>query len=443
MSQIGIDIRALMSPVRAGVGEYTYELLNAIFKIDKANQYFLFYNSYKDVSANIPKWNQENVHYIRTKWPNKLYNASVKIFGIPKINKIKLDYFFSPNFNFTSLPANKRRVSMDATLHDFVKSKSILTIHDLSFEFFPQFFSFKQRLWHWAINPKRQCQKADTIITPSENTKRDIVDIYKINPEKIKVIYPGVNLHTTQTPVVIPNPIRTGEESLHSKLSFPQQRESRQFEPDTGFPLAAGMTTDRDPSSVRTSLGMTNTEEVRKKYNLPHKFILFLGTVEPRKNIIDLIEAFEQLCKTTLNYSLVIAGHKGWNDKEIYQKFNSSPVKDKIKLIGSVDAADKTTLYSMSELFVYPSFYEGFGFPVAEAMACGIPVITSNRSSLPEIAGNAAYLVNPNRPNELAQALIEMTKNEKLRERFKHLGLEQAKKFSWNKAAQEFIDLLQ
>src|SRR3989339_240667 len=302
MSQIGIDIRALMSPVRTGVGEYTYELLNAIFKIDKTNQYFLFYNSYKDVSQHIPKWTQENVHYIHTKWPNKLYNASIKLFGIPKINKIKLDYFFSPNFNFTNLSTN---------------TKSVLTVHDLFFEFFPHFFSFKQRLWHWAINPKRQCEKADIIITPSENTKRDIVDIYHISPEKIKVIYPGI--------------------SCLPESTYPETK-----------------------------------NKLQQKYNLPHKFILFLGTVEPRKNIIGLIEAFEQLCKTTLNYSLVIAGHKGWNDNKIYKKIALSPVKEKIKLIGSVDAADKPALYTISDLFVYPSFYEGFGFPVAEAFACGV-----------------------------------------------------------------------
>jgi len=164
-----------------------------------------------------------------------------------------------------------------------------------------------------------------------------------------------------------------------------------------------------------------------------------LGTVEPRKNITGLIEAYEQFYKTNIDYSLVIAGHKGWNDKKIYKKFSSSPLKDKIKFIGSVDAADKYTLYTMSELFVYPSFYEGFGFPVAEAMACGVPVITSNRSSLPEITNNSTYLVNPNRPSELAQALVEMTKNEKLREKFKNLGLEQAKKFNWETVARQWL----
>jgi len=131
MLKIGIDIRCLMTPIRTGVGEYTYELLNAIFKIDKENQYYLFYNSYTDVSEHTPLWSQNNIHYVVTKWPNKLFNASIKILGWPKLDKLisrsgKLDYFFSPNFNFTALSKNVRR---------------ILTVHDLSFKFFPQFFS--------------------------------------------------------------------------------------------------------------------------------------------------------------------------------------------------------------------------------------------------------------------------------------------------------------
>ncbi|MBI2037948.1 MAG: glycosyltransferase family 4 protein [Candidatus Magasanikbacteria bacterium] len=428
MLQIGIDIRSLMSPVRAGIGEYTHELLNAIFEIDKQNQYFLFYNSYTDISKNIPEWKQPNIGYVATRWPNKLFNASTKLLNAPKIDKkIKLDYFFSPNFGFTALTK---------------KPKQILTVHDLSFEFFPQFFSPKQRLWHWAVNPKKQCQQAEIIITPSENTKRDIIDLYKIPSEKIKVIYPGVTCSNNQS-TVIPNPVRIGEESLSGHLSFPPQRESRQS--DTGFPLAAGMTTDKDPSSPEQSgsLEMTNKEMVQKKYNLPGKFILFLGTIEPRKNIIGLISAFEQ-CYSLLptTYSLIIAGHKGWNDEAIFSAAQKSPARDKIIFIGSVAEIDKHILYSLADLFVYPSFYEGFGFPVAEAMACGVPVITSHRSSLPEITENAAYLVNPNRPSELAKAMADILKNESLREDFKKLGPEQAKKFSWTESAKEFIELL-
>lgn len=400
---IGIDIRPLMSPSRSGVGEYTYELINAIFEIDKTNQYFLFYNSAKDVSENIPQWPQENIHYEHKNWPNKLFNTCTKLFNFPKVDKNNLDYFFSTNFNFTALPK---------------KIKHILTVHDLSFEFFPEFYSFKQRLWHWAINPKNQCKKAHLILTPSENTKQDIIHVYKIPPAKIKVIYPGVKRHFEQLKAVIP----TKEESIPIKNN------------------------DTDPSSLAQAspLGMTTQDKVKQKYNLPTKFILFLGTIEPRKNIIGLIEAFEQsysLLPTP--YTLIIAGHKGWNDKKIYQKFESSPYKDKIKFIGSINPEDKSTLYSLASLFVYPSFYEGFGFPVVEAMTCGLPVITSNRSSLPEIAGHATYLVNPNKPSELAQAILAILKDEKLKEYFKILGLDQAKKFNWDKSAKEFLEVLE
>ncbi len=414
--RIGVDIRNLMSPTRTGVGEYTYELLNAIFKIDKENQYYLFYNSHSDVTAHTPLWPQGNIHYIATRWPNKLFNASIKIFGWPKLDKLisrngKLDYFFSPNLNFTAL-------SKDV--------KNILTIHDLSFKFFPQFFSAKQRLWHWAVKPKKQCERAGTIIAQSENTKRDIIDYYKINADKIKVIYPGVSCPPNH-PLVIPT---TKEESL--SVSSPGR--------DPSSPAAAGSL----PPTTGRAGGMTNVD-IRKKYNLPNRFILCLGAVEPRKNIIGIIEAFELVCYKlqAISYKLVIAGSgAGWNNKKIYARALASPLRDKIEFIGYVDAQDKPGLYSLAELFVYPSFYEGFGFPVLEAMAMGVPVITSNRSSLPEITDNAAYLVNPNRPAEIAEAIIKILTNEKLREHFKKLGTEQVKKFSWETAARQWLDLL-
>jgi glycosyltransferase involved in cell wall biosynthesis len=378
MLKIGIDIRNLMSPTRNGVGEYTYELLNAIFKIDKENQYYLFYNSHTDVTAHTPLWPQNNIHYVATRWPNKVFNGFIKIFGWPKLDKLvsrhgKLDYFFSPNLNFTAL-------SKDI--------KNILTIHDLSFKFFPQFFSVKQKLWHWAVSPKKQCERANAILVLSQNTKRDLVDYYKIPQEKIKIV-PGAISTTFNSPA-------------------------------------------------------TDKEKIKQKYNLPNRFILCLGAVEPRKNIIGLIDAFEKIYhQLPASYSLVIAGSgHGWKNKQIYARALASPLRDKIEFIGYVDAEDKPGLYSLAELFVYPSFYEGFGFPVLEAMAMGVPVITSNRSSLPEITDQATYLVSPNHPTEIAQAMIKMLTNEKLREYFKKLGLEQVKKFSWDTAAKEFLSLI-
>jgi len=383
---IGIDIRPLMSKNRTGVGEYTYELLNAVFKIDKANQYFLFYNSYQDVSTNMPKWDQNNVHLVATHYPNKLLSVNLKIFGWPKLDKTiiknfkletrNLDVFFSPNLNFTSVSLN---------------TKFILTIHDLSFEFFPEFFSLKQRLWHRAVNPKKQCERANIILTPSENTKRDVVECYKINPDKIQVLYPGL------APIFSTPPIK-------------------------------------DPAS----LGM-----IKKKYNLPDKYILFLGTVEARKNVIGLIKAFEKAHpRLPADFYLIIAGAPGFGYEEIYEYAQKSSYKEKIKFIDYIDAADKPSLYASARLFIYPSFYEGFGFPILEAMASGIPIITSNRTSLTEITGSSEYLINPNNPDQIAEAMVKILNSPELQKEQIKNGLIEAEHFSWQNAAENFQKII-
>ncbi len=384
---IGIDIRPLLSLVRTGVGEYTYEFLNAIFKFDKQNQYYLFYP--QNIGQNLPNWDYSNVHFSPTNWPNKNLNIFQKILRQPKLDELiikrditnlnsknSIDYFFSPNLNFTSI---SKRV------------KFILTIHDLSFEIFPNFFSAKQRCWHKIVNPKKQCKRADIIITPSMNTKKDIMDYYHLPAEKIKVFYPGI-----------------------SSVFFNS-----------------------------ACLAKNETNEICKKYSLPPNFILFLGTIEPRKNIFGLIEAYEQAYPLlSTPHSLVIAGANGWHTKKIFERAAKSPYKENIKFVGYVEAKDKSALYSTASLFVYPSFYEGFGFPVLEAMSCGTPVITSNRSSLTEVTENAAYLVNPNKPTEIAAAIIKMLNEEKLKKYFITKGMEQAKKFNWEKTFNEWQHLI-
>jgi len=397
---IGIDVRPLMT-TRTGVGEYTYELLNAVFALDKENQYFLFYNSYEDVSKNIPVWKQDNIHYITTRWPNKLFNASLKILGRPRLDclvrrlwtldfglkhkleeeakdqslksKVRLDLWFSPNLNFT--PLSK-------------KVRHLLTIHDLSFEFFPEFFSLKQRLWHQVINPKKQCRSAQMIIVPSQNTKRDLMDYYKIPAEKITVLYPGL-------------------------------------------------------STIFDNKDTTHREEIKQKYSLPKKFILFLGTIEPRKNIPGLIKAFEKAYyQLPADYYLVIAGGDGWKTKKIYEELKKSPLREKIKFIGYVEPLHKPTLYSLASVFVYPSFYEGFGFPVLEAMASGTPTITSNRSSLVEITENASFLIDPNHPDSLAKGLVIVLNNENLRKKLVENGLKRALNFKWDDATKKWLEII-
>ncbi|MDP2684552.1 MAG: glycosyltransferase family 1 protein [bacterium] len=372
MFNIAVDIRSLMGPIRTGVGEYTFEFLNALFKIDKKNNYFLFYNSNKDVSNSIPKWEQDNVEVIKFRYPNKLFNLSIKLFSWPKIDKImkrKIDYFFSPNINFTAL-------SKDA--------KQILTIHDLSYEHFKDCFCFKRRLWHRIINPRKQCASADIILTPSANTKQDIVETYKIKENKIHVIYPGL-------------------------------------------------------SSVFLEDNKVSPEEIKKKYNLPSKFILFLGTIEPRKNIIGLVKAFEKSFLKSRHYELIIAGSDGWNNDKAKKLIENT---ENVRYIGYIEEEDKPSIYQLASVFAYPSLYEGFGFPVLEAMVMGTPVLTSNRSSLPEVVGSYAYLVNPNNINDIAEGLVKLATDQELSSYFIEKGRQRVEQFRWKKTAENFLYLL-
>ncbi len=417
---IGVDIRCLMDKERTGVGEYTYNLLKAIFLLDKENQYYLFYNSNKNIFQNIPQWKQNNVHYVGTKYPNKLLNLLLwlKIVKLDKIllrhfertylKKKKLSYlsadkqnlkevkdfiqlkidlpkvetplhfvsaqndeliWFSPNLNFTNLSK---------------KIKHLQTIHDLSFEFLPECFTWKQRLWHWFLNPKKQCQKADIILTPSENTKQDMVNEYGIVGDKIQILQPGISW----------------EEGL--------------------------ITTE-------------NIQRVKEKYNLPEKYILYLGTLEPRKNIESIIEAYNISGLKIKNYELIIVGGKGWKNKKLLKLIENSLG---VKYIGYVNKEDKQLLYNLSSLFIFPSLYEGFGLPVLEAMSQEIPVITSNRTSLPEVIGTSGYLVNPYNVLELAEAMKNILSDEKLRKMLIIQSKEQTKKFNWNNSAKKFLNLI-
>jgi len=417
---IGVDIRCLMDKERTGVGEYTYNLLKAIFLLDKENQYYLFYNSNKNIFQNIPQWKQNNVHYVGTKYPNKLLNLLLWL-KIVKLDKILLRHFeriYSKKKKLSYLSADKQNLKevkdfiqlkidlpvVETPLH-FVsaqndeliwfspnlnftnlskKIKHLQTIHDLSFEFLPECFTWKQRLWHWFLNPKKQCQKADIILTPSENTKQDMVNEYGIVGDKIQILQPGISW----------------EEGL--------------------------ITTE-------------NIQRVKEKYNLPEKYILYLGTLEPRKNIESIIEAYNISGLKIKNYELIIVGGKGWKNKKLLKLIENSLG---VKYIGYVNKEDKQLLYNLSSLFIFPSLYEGFGLPVLEAMSQEIPVITSNRTSLPEVIGTSGYLVNPYNVLELAEAMKNILSDEKLRKMLIIQSKEQTKKFNWNNSAKKFLNLI-
>ena len=379
--KIGIDARCLMDGRRTGVEEYTINLLENLFCQDNNNEYILFLNSLKKSGTDL-NWLKKypNVSLKMFRFPNKLLNLFFWYWRWPKIDKLLggVDIFFMPNINFAAVSG---------------KTKLILTIHDLSFEYFPETFSSKRRLWHFFINPKKLIQKSDKIIAVSDSTKSDLINFYGISEKKIKVIYNG----------------------LSSECNVID----------------------------RNSLKLI---QIKEKYKLPYKFILYLGTIEPRKNIIGLIKAYNILKKIEKmrlgKYKLVIAGAKGWKSKQIFSEIKKSPFKHSIIFTGIIDNKDKPAFYNLASLFVYPSFFEGFGFPPLEAMKCGIPIITSNISSLPEIVNGAGILIDPDKPDEIYQAIKNILLNNKLQEDLIRKGLTQSAKFNWKKTAEEFLVIL-
>lgn len=373
--KIGIDIRTLMDERYSGVSEFVYHLLENIFKIDKGNEYVLFYNSYQDVSGRLPDFVQDK-EIVNFGIPNKVYNYLLtKPFNIPPVDKrLDCDLLYLPHFNFTAVK--------DAPI--------IQTVHDLSFRRCPEFFSARKNLWHRALDAKGQLKRAKMIAAVSHSTKNDIIELAGVEAERVRVIYPGLN---------------------------------------PGFrPLL-----HQDPELTR----------VREQYELPEQFLLFLGTIEPRKNVEGLIKAYAILDREMKGQApmLVLAGGPGWKSNRIYRTFEASPAKDKIKFLGYVADADKCALYNLADIFIYPSFYEGFGFPPLEAMACGTPVIVGANSSLVEVAGNAGLGVDPYNASDIYLQMRELLTNRELKENLIAKGLERVKEFDWKKTAGDYVVL--
>jgi glycosyltransferase involved in cell wall biosynthesis len=181
--------------------------------------------------------------------------------------------------------------------------------------------------------------------------------------------------------------------------------------------------------------------DLLSRYSLPRRFILFVGTIEPRKNLLRLVNAFATIAASNPNTSLVLAGMKGWLYDEIFENVCRLNLESRIHFTGFVAERDKPTLIGAAAVFAYPSLYEGFGIPVLEALACGTPTVTSNVSSLPEVAGTAALMVDPHNTDEIAAALDRLLNDQTLRAALREASLHQAAKFTWPKAAKETLDV--
>ncbi|MCX6788607.1 MAG: glycosyltransferase family 1 protein [Candidatus Jorgensenbacteria bacterium] len=267
-------------------------------------------------------------------------------------------------------------------------AKRVITFHDLSFVHFPEFYPARKRFWHWQQDYLRQANLADAIIAVSEFTRQDIIKTLGVSSDRVHTIHSGINPFYKQLP-----------ENDKSRASFVKEK------------------------------------------RLTRPFLLFAGTLEPRKNISGIIKAFEVVKEDLFNseLQLIIVGKRGWLCDTIFKDAENSKWKSDIIFWGESSYEDLRLLYNLADAFVYPSFFEGFGFPPLEAQACGAPVITSNRSSLPEIVGDSALLVDPWKVEELAHAMQLILKNEKVRIDLRKKGFENIKRFSWTKATDELM----
>ncbi len=314
-------------------------------------------------------------------------NAKEKSTRLPnKLLNLSVKFFAKPKFeqligDFDSL--------FLPNLNHFAlgpKKKLVVTVHDLSPVVTPEFYDARRRFWHSFLGFKKTLERANLILAVSNFTKQDLMTFFKLPETKIKVVYPGI-----------------------------------------------------DHSLFHPNLPSSKLREIRNLYNLPGDFILYLSTVEPRKNLIGLIEAFEQIKNPV---SLVIAGKLGWKYQKTLEKMKQSLKARDIKYLGYIPENDKPYIIKLARAVVYPSFYEGFGFVPLEAMSVGTPVVTSQVTSLPEVVEDSALLINPYNIDDLAKALEEVLSNNKLRESLINKGLARSQKFNWQTTARETLAYL-
>jgi glycosyltransferase involved in cell wall biosynthesis len=379
--RIGIDFTSA-SRERAGIGRYARELIRALSRLDRANRYTLFVP--RDAHTDLLQFDwSPNFSIVRAPLTERYFAALWHRARIPlPIEAFTgvVDVFYSPDF---LLPPTFAR-------------RKLVTVHDLSYVRVPECFPAPLLNYlNRAVPPS--VARADLILADAASTQRDLADVYRVPREKIRVLYSGVD---------------------------------SRFRPDVS-----------DDARARVR------ELTRGK-----PYILSVSTIQPRKNYARLVEAFAilnskfQIPNSNLqspisNLQLVICGAKGWMFDEVYQTVERLNLRARVIFPEFVADGDLPALYAEATLFAYPSLYEGFGLPVAEAMACGAPVVCSNASSLPEVVGDAALLIDPRDVGALANAVERVITDRALRDDLRARGLAQAAKFSWERAARETLQV--
>ncbi len=340
----------------------------------------------------------KKINEIDTKNEYTIYLPQNPTSDMPKENK-NWKYEIIPNTKLWTIFGLSKRLIKEKNLDlffspthyapIFLSCSQVISILDVSYKHFPEMFP-KKDLLKLAIWGKFSINNAEKIITISNSSRDDIINEYKVPKSKVEVIPVGI------------------KEVKVSKM---------------------------------------DKSDFIKKYNLSNPYVLFVGTLQPRKNITKLIEAFSELktenLKPKTDLDLVIVGRKGWDFENILSAPKKFNIEDKVKFLDNVTNEDLPLFYKNAEIFVLPSLYEGFGLPILEAMQNDCPVVASNISSLPEAGGNAALYFDPNNAEDIAKTIEKVVSDKRLREDMIRKGKEQIKKFSWEKSAHEVIKIFE
>ncbi len=375
--QINLEGQPLCEGAKTGIGWYIYNLVSNLLRTDTENEYHIHLFDFL-------KRNRS------TQVVNALFTGSLNTF-MDVCSYFPYSLYSNYNRIFGGIPYNFLTGSSRGVYHFFqfviprsIKGPVINTVYDMVLKIYPETMEHSN---YEKLNREltRSCKQADLILTISENSKKEIAEFMDITKEKIQIAYPAVD---------------------HS-IFYPRE----------------------------------NIATIKDKYGITGEYLLYLGTLEPRKNITMLIDAFHIIAQKNRDITLVIAGKKGWQYEDIFSKVTSLKLESRICFTGYVGVEDIPALYSGAVAFIFPSLYEGFGMPPLEAMACGTPVIVSNTSSLPEVVGDAGILVNPKEPENLAFEMNRLLNDTKLRQELSQKGLLRSQAFSWEDSAKKVIDI--
>jgi glycosyltransferase involved in cell wall biosynthesis len=355
--KIGIDGSRAFLKERTGIEEYSYQLISHLRRHLDSHRVILYLRKDQVVDFELPKnWQVKKINLSRF-WTQ--IGLSLET--------------FNEKTDILLVPAH--------TLPVFHPRRSVVVIHGLEYEIIPKAYSMLERLY-MRISIKLSCRWAKKIIAVSQNTKNDLIELYNVPAEKIKVIYEGVNQFKSQS----------------EKFQAPVQN---------------------------------------------FRYLLFVGRLEMRKNVEGVIEAFEILKEEyKIPHKLILAGRPGYGYESIKRRAESAKHKDDIIFKGFVKEREKWELMKGADVFLFPTFYEGFGLPILEAQSLGVPVVASDISSIPEVAGEGAALASPDEPKMIAYKALEIIRDEKYRSEMIEKGRKNAKKFSWEKCAWEVTNLL-